>query len=232
MRQITPLPSKTDLCYESLHTAILRGELSPGSRLVIQELANQLGVSQIPIREALQRLQADGFVEVVPYLGTRVTEISADSIHETFEIKETLELVSAHGACQRMTDEEFAQLEEILRKMDTLVGGDIDGWSQQNVRFHEFICDRAGTPLAAHLMTKVLDHWERLRRCHLSEVLAQRIDVAHKEHWDMFHALQSRDPERVDKVIRDHNRIACAAYAARLSQDREKSASQSVSTDQ
>ena len=168
MRQIRALPSKTDLCYESLHTAILRGELSPGSRLVIQELASQLGVSQIPIREAMQRLQADGFVEVVPYLGTRVTEISSDSIFETFEIKETLELVSAHAACQTMTDEEFDQLEEILRSMDSLLG-DIDAWSQQNVHFHEFICDRAGTPLAAHLMPKVLDHWERLRRCHLSE---------------------------------------------------------------
>ena len=68
MRQIEPVRSKNELVYISLKTAIIQGELEPGSRLVIDELANKLGVSQIPVREALRQLEADGFVSIKPQI--------------------------------------------------------------------------------------------------------------------------------------------------------------------
>jgi DNA-binding GntR family transcriptional regulator len=210
--QIQAPPSKTDLCYDSLRTGILRGNLEAGSRLVIDELARQMGVSQIPIREALQRLQSEGFIEVEPHIGVRVTAVDSDSIHEVFQVKEALEIISGRTACQRMSDEDLARAEGILRGMDSVID-DLGLWSEGNVRFHEFICECADMPLIGNLMLQVLGHWERLRRHYLLKpVFVHRHHVAHQEHWELIEALRTRDPDHVEQVTRAHNRNSVNAF--------------------
>jgi len=182
-------------------------------------LARQLGVSQIPIREALQRLQADGLVEFESHVGPRVTEIKTDSVHEIFDLKEALEVISGRAACQRMSEDDLNRVEDVLQKMGDLTE-DLDRWSEENVYFHILICRFAGTPLVGHLMAKVLDHWERLRRTYLTEVLARRIGIAHEEHSRILESLRTREPDRVEQMIREHSRSACAAYAEHLGEHR------------
>ena len=211
VEQIQALPSKADLCYDSMRTAILHGDLQPGSRLVIDELARQMGVSPIPVREALQRLQAEGLVEVEAHVGVRVAGIDADSIHEIFQLKEAMEIISGRAACQRMSEEDLQHAEDILRTMDLSLD-DLDRWSEENVRFHQFVCECAGMSLVGDLMRQVLGHWGRLRRYYLEEVFVQRHLVAHEQHREMLRALRTGDPDRVEKVTRDHNRSAIAAY--------------------
>src|SRR5438067_8819367 len=80
--------SKKDATYDTLHTAIVRGDLAPGTRLVIDDLAAQIGVSPIPVREALQQLQADGFVVIEPYVGVTVTALQAGLVEEIFALLE------------------------------------------------------------------------------------------------------------------------------------------------
>ncbi|MCD6290850.1 MAG: GntR family transcriptional regulator [Anaerolineae bacterium] len=211
MRRITSFRSKKELAYEALHSAILQGELKPGERLLIDELVSQLGVSQIPIREALQQLQADGLVTIEPYAGARVTEIQADRITEVFELLEALETISGQAACRHMSDEDIAQMEELLTDMDDLLE-DLDQWSEANIRLHEFICDRGGTPLVGSLMKRVVDHWERLRRYYLNEVFAHRVREAQAQHWRMLEAIRDRDPDLLKQVVRTHNQTALDAY--------------------
>jgi len=215
MEQIQVPPSKTDLCYSSLHAAILRGDLKPGSRIVIDELARQMGVSSIPIREALQRLQAEGLVDTAPHVGARVAEMDSHSIYEIFELKEAMEIISGRAACQRMSEDELQKAESILRAMDRTVD-DLDLWSAENVRFHEFICECAGMPLVRDLMRQILGHWGRLRRVYLEEVFAQRHLEAQQEHWALFKALRTGDPDYVERVTCDHNRSAIVAYTRAL----------------
>src|SRR5271157_5830459 len=161
--------SKKELVTKTLRNAILSGELIPGTRLVIEDLAKQLGVSPIPVREALQQLGADGYVLIEPYLGARVAPIEAESVVEVFSLLETMEVVSSRAACQHMSDSDFNVLEEILVKMDSLIG-DPELWSQENRHFHNYICDKSGTRLIGSLMSKVLDHWDRLHRYFLRDV--------------------------------------------------------------
>jgi len=212
MKRIQAPPSKARLCYESLRTAILRGDLRPGSRIVIDELTRQMGVSRIPIREALQRLQGEGLVELEPHVGVRVADIDADSVHEMFQLKEALEVISGRSACERMSEEDLARAEEILRIMDEVID-DPDRWSEENVRFHKFICDCAHMPLVGASMLRVLDHWERLRRYYQDEVFMQRHRVAHQEHWEILKALRMRDPDYLERVTHEHNRKSILAYA-------------------
>ncbi|MBV9273638.1 MAG: GntR family transcriptional regulator [Verrucomicrobia bacterium] len=214
MRPInTSISSKKDLVKQALREAILNGELAPGTRLIIDDLATKLGVSPIPVREALQQLQADGYVEIQPFLGTRVTPIEAESVVEVFSLLETIETVTSRFACLHLTEDERGTLNEIVAGMETLVAaGDAEAWSKENRRFHQIICDRAGTRLISSVMTKVLDHWDRLHRVFLTEVFAKRLPEAQQEHREILRAIEERDPARVEKIIREHNRHALRAY--------------------
>ena len=216
IEQITVPSTKADLSYDRLRSAILNGSLKPGSRLVIDDLAKQLGVSRIPVREALRRLEADGFIDLEPHVGATITDINTDSIHEIFSVKEALEIISGRVACRRMSEGDLEYAEGILRTMDEFID-DLDRWSEGNVRFHEFICHCAGMPLAANLMLRVLDHWERLRRYYLTEVFDGRHRIAHEEHWQLLEALRIGDPDSVERVTHDHNQNRLAAYAQGLS---------------
>jgi len=208
--------SKKELVTTTLRNAILSGEFTPGMRLVIDDLAKQLGVSAIPVREALQQLSADGYAIIEPYLGARVAPIEAESIIEVFSLLETMEVVSSRAACQHMSDEDFGVLERILLKMDTLVN-EPELWSQENRHFHHFICDESGTRLIASLMSKVFDHWDRLHRFFLKDVFARRLPQAQREHWKILRTLKTRNAARAEAVIREHTQAALSAYTQYLS---------------
>ena len=204
--------SKKDAIINSLRSAITKGIFRPGERLVIDELANHFGASAIPVREALQQLQAEGLVTLQPYVGATVTPIEAGLIVEIFELLEALELISGRAACRQMTDTEFAKLETLVREMDTLTGN-LDSWSEANERLHQFICDCAAMPLVKSTLNRVLDQWNRLRSYYLNDVFAHRVDVAQQEHWQMLHAMKAGDEALLERIIRDHNRAARIAYS-------------------
>jgi DNA-binding GntR family transcriptional regulator len=207
--------SKKELVSETLRQAILNGELLPGTRLVIDDLAKQLGVSPIPVREALQQLDADGYIVLEPYLGAKVAPIEAESVIEVFSLLETMEAVSSRTACQHMSEADFSALEMILLKMDSLIN-EPELWSQENRHFHSFICEKSGTRLIGSLMSKVLDHWDRLHRYFLKDVFARRLRQAQREHWEILKSLRTRDPARTETVVRQHAQAAMAAYQKHL----------------
>ncbi|GAB4560189.1 MAG: GntR family transcriptional regulator [Anaerolineae bacterium] len=215
MRQITAFRSKKDLVYDSLRAAILQGDLRPGERLIIDDLAAELGVSQIPVREALQQLQADGFVTIEPYVGATVADLQAEGIVEIFALLEAMESISSQIAAQRMTEQDLAEIEAHLRAMDGMVT-DLDQWSEANIQLHQLLCEKAGTRLVGMLMRKVADHWERMRRIYLNDVFAYRVADAQREHWLILEALKSRDLERIAQIVREHNRAARQAYVEHL----------------
>jgi len=205
--------SKKEAVLDSLRASIVSGALRPGERLVIDELARQLGVSPIPVREALQQLQADGFVEIEPHVGASVTRIEPQLIVEIFDLLESLELISGREACMRMSVEQFARMNEMLREMDSMEG-DLEAWSDANAELHRFICECAGMPLVQSMLAKVLEHWRRLRSLYMNDVFAHRVGNAQREHWEMFRAMKARNVARLEKVVYEHNRAARAAYTA------------------
>jgi len=219
MQPIGSSRSKKELVSETLRQAILNGQLLPGTRLVIDDLAKQLGVSPIPVREALQQLDADGYIVLEPYLGAKVAPIEAESVTEVFSLLETMEVVSSRTACQHLSEADFSALEMILLKMDSLVN-EPELWSQENRNFHSFICEKSGTRLIGSLMSKVLDHWDRLHRYFLKDVFARRLRQAQREHWEILKSLRTRDPARTETVVRQHAQAAMSAYQKHLAAHR------------
>jgi DNA-binding GntR family transcriptional regulator len=160
-------------------------------------------------------LQADGFVVIAPYVGVTVTELQAGMVEEIFALLEATEVTSGRAACQRMSKDDLAHVERMLQEMDESVHA-LDRFSRENVQLHQFICDRAETPLVKNVMRNTLAHWDRLRRYYLEDVFAKRAAASQQEHWQMFAALRARDPDLLERVIREHNRHARAAYITYL----------------
>jgi DNA-binding GntR family transcriptional regulator len=203
--------SKSELAYSWLRDAIVEGRLEAGARLVIDDLVAQLGVSHIPIREALSQLQAEGFVTYKPHVGATVTDLHLSLAYEIFGLLEAVEVLCGRMICQSASEEFFDSLESLLHAVDEALD-DPERFSQENARFHQAICRQAGTVLMETIVANVWLHWDRLRRRYLTSVLAQQVRIAQKEHWDLLAALRARDPDRVEDVTRRHNRRAKEAY--------------------
>jgi DNA-binding GntR family transcriptional regulator len=207
--------SKNEAVYDALRQSIIQGEYEPGSRLVIDDLAESLGVSQIPIREALRQLEADGFITIEPYVGATITDINANFIFEIFALLESLEVICSRVACRCMSDDEMKKLAQLIDEMDRSVNNP-EQWSQENKQFHLFICECSKNVLTMKMMQKVLDHWDRLRLHYLKDVSGRRIPDAQREHKEILAAFRSRDVDAVERAIREHNRSALNSYIQHL----------------
>jgi DNA-binding GntR family transcriptional regulator len=211
--------TKQEYVYRSLRGAILRGDLAPGQRLVIDEIGRQLQVSAIPIREALQLLQSEGLVQGAPHVGATVSPLSEDEVHEVFAIMEGLESVGVREAARRLDDEGIAQLSGVVAEMDAAVASrDYERWAALNSDLHRTINDIARMPLLREMTERVLARWERLRRHFFQGVLVPRVEQAQHEHQVLLDALVRRDADLAEQVVRGHNRAAQAAYADYLRQ--------------
>lgn len=206
--------TKQEYVYQSLRGAIMRGELNPGQRLVIDEIARRLQVSAIPIREALQSLQSEGLVVNAPHVGATVASISQDEVHEVFAIMEGLETVAVREATARLSDAQAQKLAEIVTAMDAAVADrDFEAWAAMNGTLHRSIGDVAAMPLLQEMTDRALSRWERLRRHYFQGVLVPRVEQAQREHRELLTALIARNPDEAERVVRAHNRNAQGAYA-------------------
>ncbi len=211
MQQINAFRSKNELVYDALRAAIIQGDLKPGAHLVIDDLAETLGVSPIPVREALRQLEGDGFVTIQPYIGAMVTEIQATMVCEVFDLLGALESISGRAACRQMSEGDFEAMAALVRQMDAAVG-DPNQWSRLNIQFHLLICDHARTPLIKSTMMKAFDHWDRLRNYYIDGVFLHRIETAQQDHWEMLETLRRRDFHGFVTLAERHNQAARAAY--------------------
>ncbi len=207
--------SKNEAVYDALRQAIIQGEYEPGSRLVIDDLAASMGVSQIPIREALRQLEADGFITIEPYVGATLTDINADFIFEIFALLESLEVICSRTACRCMSDNEMDKLAEVINRMDDNVNSP-EQWSQDSKQLHLFVCKCAKNVLTMKMTQKVLDHWDRLRLHYLKDVFGYRIADAQHEHKQILAAFRSRNPDAVERIVREHNQNALKSYIKHL----------------
>jgi DNA-binding GntR family transcriptional regulator len=212
-RPETRFRTKQEYVYQELRRSIMRCELAPGERLVIDVLARSLRVSAIPIREALQLLQSEGLVVIEPHVGATVAPISEESIDEAFAILEGLETVAVRGAIGRLGDDDASELSQLVGRMDeAMASGEYDRWGDLNAELHRRIGEIAGMPLLREMTERVLARWERLRRFYFRGVLVHRVEQAQREHRALLDAMLARDADRAEQVVRQHNQAALAAY--------------------
>ena len=187
---------------EKLIEDILRGRLAPGARIVETRIAQQLGVSQGPVREALRDLELLGFVVSSPFRGTQVRQISTDDLLEIYPIRAALEGVAARGAAPRLDASMFEQLEDMLSKMRTAAAkDDAHAQASADAGFHHIIIRAAGNRMLEHV-------WQSMRlsitTCVTYAMTHRSLDEITERHVPLLEALRSRDPNRAEAEIRRH----------------------------
>ncbi|MEG2700508.1 MAG: GntR family transcriptional regulator, partial [Hungatella sp.] len=137
MNEYLPL---RDVVFNTLRQAILKGELAPGERLMEIQLADRLGVSRTPIREAIRKLELEGLVLMIPRKGAEVAKISEKSLRDVLEVRRSLEELAIELACQRMSDEEVLELEEAQKSFrEAVKQGEAMPIAESDERYHDII---------------------------------------------------------------------------------------------
>jgi DNA-binding GntR family transcriptional regulator len=194
--------------FTALHAGIVTGALNPGQRLRIEELAELLEMSPMPIREALRRLDSVGLVEHVPHRGARVAELSVDDLREVYDARLALEPLAVRHAAKRFTDDdaEFAR-ECLARVAETYGGADVhDAWAA-HTEFHFALYRAAGSRWLLRLITPL---WESSERYRIASLPMQRsLDERRLEHDRILEACANRDPELAAAEL--HNHLALTA---------------------
>lgn len=218
-RQASPKLHRTkeEYAYDTLRAAIMRCELKPGEKLVIDTLSLKLNISSIPIRPALQRLQAEGLVEIIPHTGAIVAPISPDLNTEIFLLLEMLECTAFRVVSEKATAADIAHLRKFVTAMDEAVHKrDTEQWSSLNCEFHKAISQITQMKMLIEFTSRIFDSWNRLQLCYLKSIGSVRMPQAQAEHHQMLEFLECREIEALLALVAQHNRQAHVAYEGLL----------------
>ena len=199
-----------DDTYRILHDRILAGDLKPGQKMREVELAESLGVSRTPVREALHRLKSDGLLTQEPNKGAMVRQLDYQSISELYKIREVLEGTAAALAAQHMSEVELKALYDLLDLQDA-AKEDVAEAARLNKLFHKTLSQSARNRYLLDMIAGLDLSMALLGRSTLG--LATRRSEAISEHRDILDAIARRDRDAAEEAARSHIR---SAHAARL----------------
>jgi DNA-binding GntR family transcriptional regulator len=203
-----PVPLRQSV-YEALMELVVGGGLRPGQHLVESDLARQLGVSRQPVREALHRLEAEGWVDLRPSQGAFVHVPTEREINQLLDVRELLEAETARLAARSVTPEAVASLRVIWQDGEAASeSGDLDRVVVSNSAFHAEIAIRAGNEVLADLAGIV----SRRMRWYYRLVAPSRGHESWAEHRQLIEAIEAGDEERAAAIARAHNERTRIAY--------------------
>lgn len=192
-----------DVAFQKLRQAILRGELAPGQRLMEIQLAEQLGVSRTPVREAIRMLEQDGLAIMIPRRGAVVAKISGKNLKDVLEVRLALEELAVQLSCLRMGEEDFTALREANREFnETIAGEDIVKMAEADEHFHDIIYQASDNMRLVQLEMQMREQMYRFRIEHLKEKTKRNALV--EGHREIMEALHRRDSDAATKAIRSH----------------------------
>ena len=192
-----------DRVYQHTRNAILMGEYPPGFPLRVQELATLNGVSTIPVREALRRLEAARLIESVANKGARVAQLSFPDLADAYRIRTILEVEAVRLAFPRLAPEDLTTARELKEEMTRLFEEDrIEDAHEAHRKLHFLIYEKTDSTWLLHIIQALWDHTERYRR--LATQWALGSDDLGKQHDDVIDALSDRDLERAIAAVRQH----------------------------
>ncbi len=189
--------------YQYLRRQIQTGELSPGSFIKLNRLAEELGISTPPLKEAIVKLESEGFVEIFPYRGVLVKELTKEEVRDYYEIIGSLESTVVLSVFDRFTSEHVDEMKKLNRfQEEALQAGEFDRYYQLNLDFHEvFLRLSSNVTLRRYIMPLKQRLYDFPRRQYWKEWERVNLD----EHSKFIHCIERRDREGAVRVIRDEH---------------------------
>ena len=192
-----------DVVFNTLRRAILKGELKPGERLMEIALADKLGVSRTPIREAIRKLELEGLVVMAPRKGAKVASITERDLNDVLEVRKGMEVLAISLACKRITGEELEKLESIERSFQSLIeSGNLTELAEMDVKFHDTIYQATNNQRLVQLLNNLREQMYRYRMDYLKDIAVRR--TLAEEHKAICEALRGRDESKAQNYVSVH----------------------------
>ncbi len=202
-KEVTDKYSLRGRVFHKVREDILSGKYADNEELKEATIGAELGVSRTPVREALRQLELEGLVNIIPNKGAYVTGISIKDIHDIYVIRSYLEGLAARWACERITEQEIDEIEEIVylsefhakkKHFDQIV--ELDN------KFHESMYRASGSKILEHELTTFHHYVERIRKKSLHD--EERALKSNEEHTAILEAIRNRDGELAEKLAHEH----------------------------
>lgn len=192
-----------DVVFKTLRKAILRGDLQPGERLMEIHLAERMGVSRTPIREAIRMLELEGLVTMIPRRGATVAEITIGGMQDVLEVRSALDRLAIELACDRITDEELATLKDAKLCFEANIKkGDVVAIADADVRFHDIIVSAAKNERLVQMFNNLSEQVYRYRYECVKNTAVHKALV--HEHDEIYLSLLHKDKEKAIATVMTH----------------------------
>lgn len=193
-----------DVVFQTLRRAIITGEFAPGERLMEIALANQLGVSRTPVREAIRKLELEGLVVMIPRKGAQVAKITEDNLRDVIEVRSALEEFAASLACQRINKEEKQELTKLHNQFETAVENEagILEIIEKDEQFHEAIVRATKNKRLITILSSLREQFYRYRMEYVKDTNNRSQLV--KEHEAMMNAIFHGNAEEATRIMKIH----------------------------
>ncbi len=189
--------------FEQLKKMIFDGEFRPGNRIIESEVAESIGISRTPVREALHKLEAERLIVRLPKGGYVVKGMSMGEIEEIFDIRVILESFAGYLAAERWKDNEIAPLEDKLEEFEKyLMINDLKELTRLNTEFHELLYALSKSPKLIEMINNLRDEIFLLR-----EILLESMKMgtlSHNDHKEIIKAIKHREAKKVERLIKEH----------------------------
>ena len=211
-----------EVVYETLREAIRNGSLTPGERLMEIQLAEELGVSRTPVREAIRKLELERFVVMLPRRGTYVANLSLKDINEVFEIRAALDGLAAGLAAERITEEELEQMERLLVEIaDCIEQHNNQKIVEADEAFHDILYRASRNERLVGIICNLREQFARFRS--VSIKYPGRLQNTLEEHRQLVEAIAQRNPEAAQQKAREHIENAEQTLLLEMEQLRQSS---------
>lgn len=192
-----------DVVFNTLREAIIKGNLKPGERLMEVQLAEEMGVSRTPVREAIRKLELEGLVVMVPRKGAYVAGLSLKDAADLFEVRISLEGLAAALSAERITEEELKSMEKILEEItEAAEREDAETVMKKDVEFHQILFSTTRNSRLAQIINGLKEQIDRFRIQSFRN--PERMKAINKEHAKIINAIRNGDSELAEKLAREH----------------------------
>ena len=192
-----------DVVFNTLRTSILTGELKPGERLMEIHLADKLGVSRTPIREAIRKLELEGLVTMIPRRGAEVAQITEKNLRDVLEVRRALDALAVELACERITEDELAELKKACENFELETKrGNANQVAQADVELHDIILKASGNERLMQMISKLSQQMYRYRLEYVKDEANYKRLIA--EHRVIYEAIRDRDRQTGAEAIKNH----------------------------
>lgn len=192
-----------DVVFNTLREAILKGDLKPGERLMELQLASKLGVSRTPIREAIRMLEQEGLAVTTPRKGAEVAKMTLKDMEDVLEIRDALDELAVRIACQKISDEQLKQLEDMKELFEkSTQTGNVKKIAEADVTFHDVIYKATGNPKLVTLLNNLREQVYRYRVEYIKDPKNYPTLIA--EHEAILESLKNRDVKNAVEAMHVH----------------------------